>query len=69
MSLVVNYGKTKYMLSPSGAMPRMGSQIMANSYNFDVVKELIYISTAINTKNDVNLELLPTGAILVSIGN
>ena len=34
----------------------MGSQITANSYNFDVVKEFIYIGTDINTNNDVTLE-------------
>ena len=44
------------MLSSSGDMPRMGSQISANSYNFDVVKEFIYLDTAIHT-NDVSLEI------------
>ena len=37
MRLAVNEGKTKYMLSTSGVVPRMGSTITANSYNFDVV--------------------------------
>ena len=40
MGLAVNEGKTKYMLSTSGDVPRMGSQT-ANCYNFDVVKKLI----------------------------
>ena len=44
------------MLSTSGNVPRMGSQIMATSYNFDVVKEFVYLGTAINTNNDVSLE-------------
>ena len=35
----------------------MGSQITANSYNFDVVKEFIYLGTAIKTNNDVSLEI------------
>ena len=35
----------------------MGSQITANSYNFDVVKEFIYPGTTINTNNDVSLEI------------
>ena len=39
MGLAVNEGKTKYMLTTSEVVPRMGSQITANSYNFDVVKE------------------------------
>ena len=57
MGLVVNEGKTKYMLSTSGVVPRMGPQITANNYNFDVVKEFIYLGTAINTNNDVSLEI------------
>ena len=39
--LAVNEGKTKYMLSTSVVVPHMGSQITANGYNFDVVKEFI----------------------------
>ena len=50
MGLAVNEGKIKYMLSTSGVVPRMGSQITANSYNFDVVKEF-------NTNNNVSLEI------------
>ena len=46
MGLAVNEGKTKYMLSASGLVPRMGYQITANSYNF---KEFIH--------NDVSLEI------------
>ena len=38
MGLAVNDGKTIYMLSTSGVVPRMRSQITANSYNFDFVK-------------------------------
>ena len=41
MGLEVNEGKTKYMPSTSGVVPRMRSQNTANSYNFDVVKEFI----------------------------
>ena len=55
MGLAVNEGKKKCMLRTSGVVPRMGSQITANSYNFDVVKEFIYLGTAINTNNDVSL--------------
>ena len=57
MGLAVNLGKTKYMLSTSGVVPLMRSQITANSYNFDVVKEFIYLDSAINTNNDVSLEI------------
>ena len=38
-------------------MPRIVSQITAHSYHFDVVKEFIYLGNAINTKNDVSLEI------------
>ena len=41
MGLSVNEGKKKDMLSTSGVVPLTGSQIRANSYNFDVVKEFI----------------------------
>ena len=40
--LLLNEGKTKSMLTTSGVVSHMGSQITANSYNFDVVKEFIY---------------------------
>ena len=40
MGLAVNEGKTKYMLSTSADVPRMGFQIMANSQNFDVVTDV-----------------------------
>ena len=52
MGLAVNEDKTKYMLTTSGVVPRTGSQITANSYNFDVVKEFLYLGTAINTNKD-----------------
>ena len=45
------------MLTTSEVAPHMGSHITANSYNFDVVKEFICLSTAINTNNDVSLEI------------
>ena len=57
MGLAVNEGKTKNMLPTSGVVPRMGSQITANSCNFHVVKEFIYLGTTINTNNDVSLEV------------
>ena len=57
MGLAVNEGKTIYMLSTSGVVPRMRSQITPNSCNFDVVKKFTYLGTAINTLNDVSLEI------------
>ena len=43
MCLAVNEGKTKYMLSTYGNVTRMASHITANSYEFDVVKEFVYV--------------------------
>ena len=40
-------------------MPHMVSHIRANSCNFDVVKEFICLGNAINTNNDVSLEIKP----------
>ena len=45
------------MLSTSGIVPRMRFVITANRCYFDVVKEFIYLGTAINTNNDVSLEI------------
>ena len=45
------------MLSMRGDVSRMRSQISAYSYNFDVVKECIHLCTAINTNNDISLEI------------
>ena len=55
--MAVNEGNTKSMLLTSGDVPRMGSQIMASSYNFNVVKGFVYFNTAIKTNNDVSLEI------------
>ena len=57
IGLAINEGKTKYMLSASEIVRRMASHIKANSYNFDVVKEFIYLGNDINTNKDVNLKI------------
>ena len=54
MNLVVNEGKTKYMLSSCWGTRRTGTQVSCNSYNFDVVEEFIYFGTA---NNDFSLEI------------
>ena len=41
IDMTVNEVKTKYMLSMSGDVTRKGSQITANSCNFDVVKQFM----------------------------
>ena len=57
MGLAVHEGNTKYKLSTSRVVSRMEFQIPANSYNFDVVKEFIYLGTAININNDVSQKI------------
>ena len=52
MSLALNEGKTKYMLSTS-----RNSQITADNYTFDIVKEFIYLGLDVTTKNVVSLEI------------
>ena len=58
MNLAVYEGKTKYMLSINRDVRRLDSQITADSYTFDTVKEFIYLGSAVTTENDVNLEIM-----------
>ena len=75
MGLAVNGGKIKYMLSGSRDVRRIDSQITADNYAFETVKEFVYLGFAVTTKTDVSLEikrritLAPTGATMVSVGN
>ena len=57
MGLAVNEDKTKYMFSTSRDERRIDSQITADNYTFDTVKEFIYFGSAVTTKNDVSLEI------------
>ena len=54
MALAVNTDKSKYMMSTSRDVWCVGSQITADSYTFDVVKDFVYLGTAITTNNDVS---------------
>ena len=60
--LTVNEGKTKYMLSTGTNVQRIGSQIMAVichiHIHFNIVKEFIYLGSAVTTKNNVSLEII-----------
>ena len=46
-----------YMLSSSRYVRRINSQIMADKYTFDTVKEFIYLGSVISLKNTVCLEI------------
>ena len=56
MDVAVNEGKTKYMLSTNRGMWLIDSQISADNYTFDTVKEFIYLFSVFTTKNDVSLD-------------
>ena len=45
------------MLSTNTDVRCIGSQITAEIYNFNIVKEFIYLDSAVTTKNDVSLEI------------
>ena len=53
--LAIGEGKTKYMFSTSRGVRRIDFQITAVNYNFDAVKEFMYLGSAVTTKNDVSL--------------
>ena len=61
------------MLSTSRDVRRIDSQIAADNYIFDTVKEFIYLGSVVTTNNDVGLEIkrriISTGATMVSMGN
>ena len=57
VGLSVNEAKTKYMHSTRRNTTRENSQIAAGRYNFDAVKEFVYLGTAINQDNNISLEI------------
>ena len=57
MGLAVNEGKTRNMLSTSSDVRRIESQITTDNYNFDKVKEFIYLGYTVTTEDDVTLEI------------
>ena len=73
MGLAVNEGKTKYMFSTSRDVWRIDSRITVNNYTFDTVKEFILAPPLppkmMSVWRSNEGSLLPTGAIMVSMGN
>ena len=57
VGLAVNEGKTKYMLSTTRNTRRVGTHVIADNYTFEVVPEFIYLGTAVNSNNDISLEI------------
>ena len=70
MGLAVNKGKTKYMFSTSRDVRCIDSQITADNYTFDTVKELFILAPPLPPVWISNAgSLLPTGATIFSMGN
>ena len=57
VGLAVNEGKTKYFVSTTKESRRRGQQVAIDNYNFEVVKDFVYLGTSINNTNDVSLEI------------
>ena len=66
MGLAINECKMKYILSTSRDVLRIGSQITADNYTCDIVKECMKMMSVWRSSTG---SLLPIGAIMVSIGN
>ena len=46
-----------YMLETSRDVRRIYSHITSDNYTFDIVKEFIYLGSAVTTKYDVSLKI------------
>ena len=56
--LAVNEDKTKLMVSTGKPSTRLDQRVnVDNRYNFEVVDEFIYLGSAVNTNNNVSLEI------------
>ena len=47
----------KQSISTSRDVQLIYSQIMADIYTLEIVKEFVYVASAVTTKNDVSLEM------------
>ncbi len=70
MGLVVNEDKNEVppVFKQTAAHSRNRTHVTVDSYNFEVVKDFVYLGTSINTDNNVSLELqrrisLPTSVL------
>ena len=57
MGLAVNGEKTKLMVSTLKTSSRLGPTVELENYSFEVVKNFIYLGTAINKTNDIRFEI------------
>ena len=56
IGLAVNESKTKYLLS-TAKDTSIGVSVEIDGYNFQVVKDFLYLGSSINTDNDISLEI------------
>ena len=56
VGLAVNGEKTKLMVSMRKTSSRLGPTVDLENYSFEVVKDFIYLGTAINKTNDISFE-------------
>ena len=52
IGLAVNESKTMYILSSTAKDSRIGETVEIDGYNFEVVKDFVYLGSSINTNND-----------------
>ncbi|KAI8121895.1 Craniofacial development protein 2 [Lucilia cuprina] len=57
MGLKVNEDKTKYLIASSKTSQRLEQRMHMGYYKFEVVKNFIYLGAAVNSDNDVSLEI------------
>ncbi|XP_073848775.1 uncharacterized protein [Musca autumnalis] len=57
VGLAVNGDKTKLMVSTRKASIELGPTVDVGTYNFEVVKDFVYLGTAINTTNNISCEI------------
>ena len=58
IGLAVNESKTKLLLSTASSQDTsIGVSVQIAGYNFEVVKDFVYLGSSINTDNDINLEM------------
>ena len=57
MGLAVNGEKTMLMVSSRKTSSRLGPTVELENYSFEVVKDFIYLGTAINKTNDISFKI------------
>ena len=57
LGLTVNDEKTKYLVSTKRESNRIGSHVAFENFNFEVVKDFIYLGVNINSVNDISKEI------------